>query len=91
MRASVFAVSGATTSRSQRPRCGYGSSLGGRRASAVKVSGATNRPARGGQDRFDLVPGPDEQANERAGLVGRNPAGDSEQDARHAPSLSRTG
>ena len=53
--------------------------------------GRDEAPRGGGQDRFHLVPGPDEQANERAGLVGRNPAGDSEQDARHAPSLSRTG
>ena len=45
----------------------------------------------GGQDRLDLVSRPDEQANERARFVRRNPAGDSEQDARHAPSLSRTG
>ena len=75
MRASVFAVSGATTSRSQRPRCGYGSSLGDLRASAVKVSGATNRSAAAVRHRLHLVPGPDEQANERAGLVGRNPAG----------------
>ena len=45
----------------------------------------------GGQHRFHLVSGANEQANERAGLVGRNPAGHSEQDARHAPSLSRTG
>jgi hypothetical protein len=32
---------------------------------------------------MDVVAGPDEQADERARLVGRDPAGDSEQDARH--------
>ena len=32
-----------------------------------------------------LVSGANEQADERAGLVGRDPAGHSEQDARHAP------
>jgi len=34
--------------------------------------------------------GPDEKADQRARLVGRYPAGHSEQDARHAPSFSRT-
>ena len=32
-----------------------------------------------------LVSGADEQPDERAGLVGRNPTGHAEQDARHAP------
>ena len=41
-----------------------------------------------GENRFDVVSCPYEQAHERARLVGRYPAGDSEQDARHAPSLS---
>ena len=44
-RARVFAVSGATTSRSARRRCGYGSSLRAFRASAKKVSAETNRSA----------------------------------------------
>jgi hypothetical protein len=44
-RASELAVSGATTSRSARPRCGYGSSLGNVLARAKKVSGATKRAA----------------------------------------------
>ena len=39
-----------------------------------------------GENRLDLVSRPHEQADERACLVGRYPAGDAEQDARHAPS-----
>ena len=45
--ASVFAVSGATTSRSACARCGYGSSTGPLRARARKVRAATNRSAPG--------------------------------------------
>ena len=57
----------------------------------VEGLGADEPLGAGGQDGLHLVSGADEQANERARLVGRYPAGHSEQDARHAPSLSRTG
>ncbi len=36
-----------------------------------------------GQERIDVVAGSDEQPHEGAGLVGRDPAGDSDQDACH--------
>ena len=39
----------------------------------------------GGEHRVHVVAGANEKADECAGLVGRNPAGHSEQDARHAP------
>ena len=38
---------------------------------------------------YDVVPGPDEQADELHSLVGGDPAGDPEQDARHAPHCAR--
>ena len=85
--ASVFAVSGAITSRSARSRCGYGSSLGDLRASARErlgpdePLGAPRRRAASPRAR------PDEQPHELAGLVGRDAAGDPEQDARHRPIL----
>ena len=44
----------------------------------------------GREDGLHLVSGPDEQADERARLVGRDPPGDSEQDARH-PALAQPG
>ena len=42
-------------------------------------------PAR--HDRRDVVPGPHEQPHELAGLVGRDAAGHSEEDSRHADSV----
>ena len=65
----------------------------GRSRSSKRVEGlGRDKPlCTGSEHRPNVVPGANEKANERAGLVGRNPAGHSEQDARHAPSLSRTG
>ena len=62
----------------------------GRSGSSKRVEGlGGDEPlCAGGEHRPHVVAGANEKADERAGLVGRNPAGHSEQDARHAPCLS---
>ena len=85
MRASVFAVSGATTRRSKRAEVRV--RIVGRRSPGERGEGLTRDEAlrAGGEDGLHLVPGTYEQTNERAGLVGRDPPGHSEQDACHGP------
>ena len=81
--ASVFAVHGATTSRSACSRCGYGSSLAGRRASAANVFGGDELLRAARDQRDHVVPGLDEQPRQLARLVGRDAAGYAEEDASH--------
>ncbi len=71
-------------------------------ATEVRVRVVGRRPARQRRERLGgdealgargehgvhFMAAPDEQPYQRAGLVGRDPAGDSEQDARHALALS---
>ena len=58
-----------------------------RRLPGERVEGLRRDEALGAgrDDRVHVVSRADEQADERAGLVGRDPPGDAEQDARHAP------
>src|SRR5581483_1333246 len=80
--ASVFAVQGATTRRTAGTRCGKASSGGagcaarapGRRERAEGLGADEALRARG-EERDDLVPRSDEEADELAGLVGGDAAG----------------
>ena len=81
--ASVFAVHGATTSRSARSRCGYRSSPAGPPRERVERLRRDEllRPAR--DERHDVVPRLDEQPRQLASLVSGDASGDAEQDLRH--------
>ena len=76
------------------PSCEMRKRVGARRrppGERVEGLGATKRSAPARQHGLHLVSGAHEQPDERARLVGRYPAGDSEQDARHAPSAQPDG
>jgi hypothetical protein len=75
------------------PATEMGIGVGARPLSGERVERLGRNEALGsGRDhRFHLMPRSNEQADERARLVGRYPAGHSEQDARHAASVSWSG